>query len=301
MVASNYNALWLSVLTACFLYFTHLEYRKCGDDATSLLMNPVAVEWRVVLQLVNNCLEGHRGRTASCFCPGSYATDDSSQRNASTTVIPITPATTQARTHVAIRPSGFCFPLLSTFVERERGVNTTFGKVPVGMNESENLLRSLDKVTKLEVDSNGARRRMNAAAKLTKSRKKSMLRSLYLHDIHHTNRPLAKERKRPAMTWTQVQSQNTAYKEGKLGLIMHNLHDAQVDDAKQINLVDGALDPGHKKDMQLYAAMKNAKKQDEILTMLDNANMMSLPQEIDYLVKSKKIDEGLAWKFGREW
>ena len=82
---------------------------------------------------------------------------------------------------------------------------------------------------------------------------------------------------------------------------MHNLHDAQVDDAKQINLVDGALDPEHKKDMQLYAAMKNAKKQDEILTMLDNANMMSLPQEIDYLVKSKKIDEGLAWKFGREW
>ena len=53
-----------------------------------------------------------------------------------------------------------------------------------------------------------------------------------------------------------MQSQNAAYKEGKLGLIMHNLHDAQVDDAKQINLVDSALDPGHKKDMRLYAAMK---------------------------------------------
>ena len=127
-----------------------------------------------------------------------------------------------------------------------------------------------------------------------------MLRSLYLHDIHHTNRPLAKKRKRPAMTWTQVQSQNTAYKEGKLGLIMHNLHDAQVNDAKQVKLVDRAH-PGYKKDMRLYAVMKNAKKQDELLTLLDNANMTSLPQEIDYLVKSKKIDEGLASKFGREW
>ena len=131
-------------------------------------MNPAAVEWRV-LRLVNNCLEGARGRTASCSRPGSHATGDSSQGIIGTTVIPITPTTTQARTHVAIRPSGFCFPLLSTFVERERGVNTTFGKVPVGMNKSENLIRSLDKVTKLEVDSNGARRRINAAAKLTKN------------------------------------------------------------------------------------------------------------------------------------
>ena len=126
-----------------------------------------------------------------------------------------------------------------------------------------------------------------------------MLRSLYLHDIHRKTRPLAKERKGPAATWTQVQSQNTTYKEKKLGLIMHNLHEAQVNDAKQVELVDRAH-PGYKKDMRLYAVMKNAKKQDELLTLLDNANMMSLPQEIDYLVKSQKIDEGLAWTFGRE-
>ena len=119
MVASNHNALRLPSLTVHFLYFTHLAYHNCGNDSTSLLMNPAAVEWRVLLRLVNNCLEGARGRTASCSRPGSHATGDSSQGIIGTTVIPITPTTTQARTHVAIRPSGFCFPLLSTFVESE--------------------------------------------------------------------------------------------------------------------------------------------------------------------------------------
>ena len=46
-------------------------------------------------------------------------------------------------THISLRPTGYAFPLLSTFVERERDMNTTYGLIPNGMNESENLLRTL--------------------------------------------------------------------------------------------------------------------------------------------------------------
>ena len=52
--------------------------------------------------------------------------------------------------------------------------------------------------------------------------------------------------------------------------------------------------------MYTYAAMKNAQKQDKLLELMDDADMLTLPQEINYLIKSKKIDEGMAYKFSKE-
>ena len=46
--------------------------------------------------------------------------------------------------------------------------------------------------------------------------------------------------------------------------------------------------------------MKNAQKQDKLLELMDDADMLTLPQEINYLIKSKKIDEGMAYKFSKE-
>ena len=135
-------------------------------------------------------------------------------------------------------------------------MNTTYGIVPTGMNKSENLLRTLDKMSRNEVDSSGRRKRLNPIAKLTKSKKKKMFRNFYLHDIHNIKRPKVKhvktvtpddwlgvtKSKKKKTSWVDVQSQNTTFKERKLELMMYNLHEAQVDDAKLMKKINAIND-----------------------------------------------------------
>ena len=71
---------------------------------------------------------------------------------------------------------------------------------------------------------------------------------LYLHDIHNNKMPKVKriktitaddwlgveKKKKKRTSWIDLQSRNTKYKERKLELMIYNLHEAQVDDAKQM-------------------------------------------------------------------
>ena len=81
---------------------------------------------------------------------------------------------------------------------------------------------------------------------------------------------------------------------------MYNLHEAQVDDAKLMKKINAINDTKFKYEMNTYAIMKKSKKEDQILELMDDANMLTLPQEINHLVKSKKIDEWLAYKFSKD-
>ena len=82
--------------------------------------------------------------------------------------------------------------------------------------------------------------------------------------------------------------------------MIYNLHEAQVDDAKQMKKIKEIRDTNFKTEMYTYAAMKNAQKQDQLLELMDDANMLTLPQEINHLVKSKTLDEWLAYKFSKD-
>ena len=108
------------------------------------------------------------------------------------------------------------------------------------------------------------------------------------------------KKKKKRTSWIDLQSRNTKYKERKLELMIYNLHEAQVDDAKQMKKIKEIRDTKFKTEMYTYAAMKNAQKQDKLLELMDDADMLTLPQEINYLIKSKKIDEGMAYKFSKE-
>ena len=68
----------------------------------------------------------------------------------------------------------------------------------------------------------------------------------------------------------------------------------------QMKKIKEIRDTKFKTEMYTYAAMKNAQKQDKLLELMDDADMLTLPQEINYLIKSKKIDEGMAYKFSKE-
>ena len=90
-------------------------------------------------------------------------------------------------------------------------------------------------------------------------------------------------------------------KERKLELMIYNLHEAQVDaEINEKNKKEEIRDTRNLKLKCTYAAMKNAQKQDKLLELMDDADMLTLPQEINYLIKSKKIDEGMAYKFSKE-
>ena len=278
--------------------------------------NPLSVEWNVLLSFISNFLlnlGADKQSKSIALAKIAKAKGRIKERKNMENIEQFKPIE-NSDTHISLRPTGYAFPLLSTFVERERDMNTTYGLIPNGMNESENLLRTLDKMSRNEVGNNGKRQRLNPIAKLSKNKKKKMLRNLYLHDIHNNKMPKVKriktitaddwlgveKKKKKRTSWIDLQSRNTKYKERKLELMIYNLHEAQVDDAKQMKKIKEIRDTKFKTEMYTYAAMKNAQKQDKLLELMDDADMLTLPQEINYLIKSKKIDEGMAYKFSKE-
>jgi hypothetical protein len=281
-----------------------------GYIKTLLPSDPLALEWGVLLTFVIEFIDTLKNDKRLAM---ATITDAKNTTQKKKDMLENFKAVENTGTHIALRPTGYAFPLLSTFIEREKYMNTKYGIVPTGMNKSENLLRTLDKMSRNEVDSSGRRKRLNPIAKLTKSKKKKMFRNFYLHDIHNKKTPKVKNIKtvtsdnwlgatkpKKKSSWVDLQSRNTTFNERKLELMIHNLHEAQVDDAKIMKKINAINDTKFKYEMSTYAAMKSAKKEDQILELMDDANMLTLPQEINYLVKSKTLDEGLAYKFSKD-
>jgi hypothetical protein len=200
-------------------------------------------------------------------------------------------------------PAGYAFPLLHTFLARERDMRTTFGQLPQGMSSDENLLRALDKMTKPEVK-DGRRRRLNPIATRLKKQKKVMLRKMYLHDLNHAKPPPKKIntitpddwqtpaiKKLPPPTWVDLENNVFKLKERKIELLMHTLHEAQLDEARQMKKVKAIDDRKYRNEMYQYTIMKNAKRRDEIASLMEDAGILTVPQEINALLANQQMDE----------
>jgi|EP00945_MAST-04E_sp_MAST-4E-sp1_P005363 hypothetical protein len=205
-------------------------------------------------------------------------------------------------THIAVQPSGYAYPLLSTFLVQNRDMRTKFGIVPANMSSEENLLRALDKMTRPEVK-NGKRRHLNPVSKRVAGNKKKMLRTLYLHDLDH-KKPKPKKVKtvtsddwqvtprkpKPPPTWVDHENNAFQYKERQIELLMHTLHEAQYDDGREMQKIKSIDDPKYRKEMYQYAVMKSAKKRDEINELMEKAGILTIPQEINSLLATQKMD-----------
>ena len=182
--------------------------------------------------------------------------------------------------YIEAAPAGYCYPLLSAFAERELDMRLQFSKAPSNMTLEENLLRTLEEVTRPEVR-NGKRTRKNPVARLRKSKRDRLQRKIYLYDINHPRRKVKGVRQvvgydasggrggiwaeKPPVrqkTWIDFNDSAKQKLDEKAKFLIEQLHEEQLEEARRVKMVDAISDPEHRSEMKAYHVMASAKKQD---------------------------------------
>jgi hypothetical protein len=127
---------------------------------------------------------------------------------------------------------------------------------------------------------------------------------MYLHDLNHAKPPPKKIntitpddwqtpaiKKLPPPTWVDLENNVFKLKERKIELLMHTLHEAQLDEARQMKKVKAIDDRKYRNEMYQYTIMKNAKRRDEIASLMEDAGILTVPQEINALLANQQMDE----------
>lgn len=210
--------------------------------------------------------------------------------------------------YVEAGPAGYFFPLLSTYAERDLSMRLERMKNPTNMSAEESLIRTIDRITRPAVDKHGRRRRLNRAAARKQKRDAAFQKRMYMYRLDN---PLPKVKqvitspikqwgyqkpKTPAdPSWVKVHGDTEKAKAKRVEYLMQQLHARQVSDAQVSGSIAGVQsDPEARRQMRLYAAMKGAKEQDEIVEMMDEAGLLSMPQEIANLKRSLAVDRAIA-------
>ena len=206
-------------------------------------------------------------------------------------------------------PYGYAFPLLLSSMERE-GIKTQFGGLKLkNMSAEEDLIRSIDIMTRKDVTKSGRRRHHHLAKARAIKKKKEVDSLLYLHSLTKpTKQPLAStdtviKRSQEGFfapppapketTWATIQADSRAYENEKNELLLHKLKEdqkQQVADAKEMaklelsNHIDRSA-------LSTYQLLKNAKRQDDWFKMKDNLKQVRIIQELDYLQEAIRIDK----------
>ena len=206
-------------------------------------------------------------------------------------------------------PYGYSFPLLLSSLERDRGYNTVFGKYPKNFNTSEGFLRTVETLTKFDVDKYGNRTRHNRRKQNEVKKKKLLDKKMYLYNLHNKKKvrsripkstdnlhstsffgPIIKKKEK---TWSSIQNKLRIYANDKSEYMLGKLRDDNADavaEAKKFL----AIDYPNKTDRQAltsYYVGKHAKKTDEWFKTRDQAGMISLTDELNYLQSAMELDE----------
>ena len=206
--------------------------------------------------------------------------------------------------YVEASPAGYAFPLLSIFAERDRSMRLERMKNPQMMSSEETLLRTLDKITRNEVNSRGKRVRKNPVAKIRAERKKRFDKRMYMYDLDHA-RPQPKypsavgaklftemgKPKAPPANWVNIHGKTKKIDAKKAEHFMQLLHKEQLEEAARSHETAKVQSNGdHRRQMKLYNMMKAAQSQDKMVDMMEDAGFLSIPQFIDHCLKSSHLD-----------
>lgn len=206
--------------------------------------------------------------------------------------------------YVEAQPAGYAFPLLSVYAERDHGMRMERMKNPELMSSEENLLRTLDKLTRNEVNRNGFRNRKNQVAVRRKSRNKKFTKRLFMYDMDH-EKPKPKypdavgnkefvfdvKKKKIPQNWVDIHGKTKVKDAKKAEHFLEQLHAEQVAEtlrSQEIAKVQANGD--HRRQLKLYTLMKAAESQDKVIDLMDDAGMLSMPQLIAHVQKSVRMD-----------
>ena len=206
--------------------------------------------------------------------------------------------------YVEANPAGYAFPLLSIFAERDRSMRLERMKNPGMMSSEETLLRTLDKITRNEVNSRGKRVRKNIAAKIRAERKKNFDRRMYMYDLDHEKPkpkyPSAVSTKlfteigkvtKPPANWVNIHGKTKKVDTKKAEHFMQLLHEEQVKEAARSQEIAKVQANGdHRRQLKLYNIMKAAQSQDKMVDLMEEAGFLSMPQYIEHCLRSSKLD-----------
>eukprot|EP00946_MAST-07B_sp_MAST-7B-sp1_P001441 g1441.t1 len=206
--------------------------------------------------------------------------------------------------YVEANPAGYAFPLLSVFAERDRSMRLERMKNPSMMTSEETLLRTLDKITRNEVNSSGKRVRKNTVAQIRMNRKKRFQKRMYMYDLDHA-KPVPKypsavggklfteigKAKKPPANWVDIHGKTKKADVKKAEHFMQLLHEEQVKEAARSHEIAKVQANGdHRRQMKLYNMMKAAQSQDKMIDLMEDAGFLSMPQYIDHCLKSSHLD-----------
>jgi hypothetical protein len=211
--------------------------------------------------------------------------------------------------YVEAQPAGYAFPLLSVYAERDHAMRLERMKNPNMMSSEENLLRTLDKLTRNEINGRGHRNRKNKTAVRRKKRNKKFEKRLYMYDIDH-EKPTPKypdavgsgklftemgKEKPPPKNWVSIHGVTKIKDAKKAEHFLEQLHAEQVAEtlrSQEIAKVQANGD--HRRQLKLYTLMKAAESQDKVIELMDDAGMLSMPQLIAHVKKSVKLDHVIS-------
>jgi hypothetical protein len=210
--------------------------------------------------------------------------------------------------YVEASPAGYAFPLLSIFAERDRSMRLERMKNPGMMSSEETLLRTLDKITRNEVNSRGKRVRKNPVARIRTDRKKRFQRRMFMYDLDHA-RPTPKypsaiggklftemgKVKKPPANWVNIHGKTKKVDSKKAEHFMALLHKEQVEEAARSQEIAKVQANGdHRRQMKLYNMMKAAQSQDKMVDLMEDAGFLSMPQYIEHCLKSSRLDHVIS-------
>ena len=177
-------------------------------------------------------------------------------------------------------------------------------KNPSTMTSEETLLRTLDKITRNEVNSSGKRVRKNTVAQIRMNRKKRFQKRMYMYDLDHA-KPVPKypsavggklfteigKAKKPPANWVNIHGKTKKADVKKAEHFMQLLHEEQVKEAARSHEIAKVQANGdHRRQMKLYNMMKAAQSQDKMIDLMEDAGFLSMPQYIDHCLKSSHLD-----------
>ena len=214
-------------------------------------------------------------------------------------------------------PYGYSFPLLLSSLERDRGFDTVFGKYPSNFNKSEGLLRTVETLTKFDVDKWGNRKHSHIRKQKEIKKKKSLDRKMYIYNLHNNKKrvkaKIAKSTdnlksdsffgptiKKKEKTWMSIQNDLKSYHNNRSQYMLDKLRDDNVDAVKEAKKFL-TINYSQKTDRQAltsYYVGKHAKKIDDWYKTRDEAGLVGLSDELKFLNESIQLDKTfLATKF----
>lgn len=207
-------------------------------------------------------------------------------------------------------PYGYSFPLLLSSLERDRGFDTVFGAYPKNYNKSEGLLRTVETLTKFDVDKYGNRRHTHIRKKKEKLKKQSLDRKMYLYNLHNnkkrTKAKIAKSTDnlktdsffgptivKKEKSWISIQDNLKSYANNRSQYMLNKLRDDNRDAAVEAKKFL-SIDYSQKVDRQAltsYYVGKHAKKIDDWYKIRDEAGQVGLTDELKFLKQAISLDE----------